>query len=403
MSSERELRDKKSVDYKKLHEGADAFDIETELTPVKTKKKGDRQELTSSKKKGDQQELVKASIEDSDDPVGDSASGADDTDEEESDEEVRKLEMELKRVKEERKQLQKQKKKEKLKKELEEQKKELQKEKEKEKGDVVKSKKKKKDMDDLTIDNLRKDVDVKVKAKSKVKKILELDSSDSTSDTSSSDDSSSSSSDEHDKKCKKRKSKSKKKSGIYDRPSDEVVKKQFWPQSKLQFEYAGSKMKFEDLEFNLFVAGELEIISSSKIDEKEKKGRIKLLKKIAYYFELYEWRGIKKLYAHIIRQIENGVADWAHDFSEVETPLLIKYVKGDQKGKYEQKKNVKRDDPVFYCSFFQRNKCSQSSSHHGKIKGVDRYLQHICATCYRKEGKKLSHPECSDACPLQRV
>jgi hypothetical protein len=42
---------------------------------------------------------------------------------------------------------------------------------------------------------------------------------------------------------------------------------------------------------------------------------------------LYEWKGIKKLYAHIIRQIENGLADWTHDFSEVETPLLIKYVK----------------------------------------------------------------------------
>jgi uncharacterized membrane protein (DUF106 family) len=51
---------------------------------------------------------------------------------------------------------------------------------------------------------------------------------------------------------KKYKSKSKRKSGIYDKPSDEVVKKQLWPQSKLQYEYAGSKMSFEDLEFNLF-------------------------------------------------------------------------------------------------------------------------------------------------------
>jgi hypothetical protein len=46
---------------------------------------------------------------------------------------------------------------------------------------------------------------------------------------------------------------------------------------------------------------------------------------------LYEWKGIKKLYAHIIRQIENGLADWTHDFSEVETPLLIKYAKIEQR------------------------------------------------------------------------
>jgi hypothetical protein len=44
---------------------------------------------------------------------------------------------------------------------------------------------------------------------------------------------------------------------------------------------------------------------------------------------LYEWKGLKKLYAHIIRQIENGLADWSKDFGEVETPLLIKYVKND--------------------------------------------------------------------------
>jgi hypothetical protein len=53
---------------------------------------------------------------------------------------------------------------------------------------------------------------------------------------------------------------------------------------------------------------------------------------------LYEWNGIKKLYAHIIRQIENGVATWKHDFSEVETPLLMKYVKSEQKSKIREKR-----------------------------------------------------------------
>jgi hypothetical protein len=52
--------------------------------------------------------------------------------------------------------------------------------------------------------------------------------------------------------------------------------------------------------------------TSQNILDEEKKGRIKLLKKISYFDELYEWKGIKKLYAHIIRQIENGLADWTH-------------------------------------------------------------------------------------------
>jgi hypothetical protein len=73
------------------------------------------------------------------------------------------------------------------------------------------------------------------------------------------------------------------------------VKKQLWPQSKLQFEYAGFEINFDDLEFNLFVAGELEMLSSSKISEVERIGRTKLLKRIAYFTELYEWKGLKKI------------------------------------------------------------------------------------------------------------
>ena len=177
------------------------------------------------------------------------------------------------------------------------------------------------------------------------------------------------------------------------------MKKQLWPPSKLQFEYAGSKINFDDLEFNLFVAGELEMLSSSKISEVEIIGRTKLLKRIAYFTELYEWKGLKKLYAHIIRQIENGLADWPKDFGEVETPLLIKYVKNDVKGRKsgdkfsEYKKNPKKEEStVFYCSRFQRKKYLHTSSHYGNIKGVERFLQHICATCYREDNKKVFHP-----------
>ena len=139
---------------------------------------------------------------------------------------------------------------------------------------------------------MRSDNVIKTKAKNKVKKILELESNDTDTDStysrsnrSSSDSpSSSSSSDNSVKKIKRYISNSKRESGIYDKPSDEVVEK--------QYEYAGSKMSFEDLELNLFLAGELEIISGNKISDKEKKGRIELLKKISYFYELYEWKGI---------------------------------------------------------------------------------------------------------------
>jgi hypothetical protein len=67
---------------------------------------------------------------------------------------------------------------------------------------------------------------------------------------------------------------------------------------------------------------------------------------------LYEWKGIKKLYAHIIRQIENGLADWTHDFSEVETPLLIKYVKIEQRGKQSEQRKLQKKMKTCFIALF---------------------------------------------------
>jgi hypothetical protein len=55
--------------------------------------------------------------------------------------------------------------------------------------------------------------------------------------------------------------------------------------------------------FNLFVAGEFEIISNKKIDEIEKISRIKLLKKISYYTELYEWKGKMVFFPYLFLHI----------------------------------------------------------------------------------------------------
>ncbi len=43
-----------------------------------------------------------------------------------------------------------------------------------------------------------------------------------------------------------------------------------------------------ELDFNLFMAGDLELISICT-NEAEKDGRIRLLKTIAYYSKIYEW------------------------------------------------------------------------------------------------------------------
>jgi len=60
--------------------------------------------------------------------------------------------------------------------------------------------------------------------------------------------------------------------------TDHVVNPQIWPQTNLQYEYVSKGVTFQQLDFKLFVAGELEIISSKNIGDKEKKARVALLK-----------------------------------------------------------------------------------------------------------------------------
>jgi hypothetical protein len=60
------------------------------------------------------------------------------------------------------------------------------------------------------------------------------------------------------------------KSGIDAKSSDAVRAPQVFPQSVLQYEYVNSDIKFRDLDFRLFVAGELEIIDSALIGEVER-------------------------------------------------------------------------------------------------------------------------------------
>ena len=79
------------------------------------------------------------------------------------------------------------------------------------------------------------------------------------------------------------------KAGIKAKASDSVRKSQRYPQAHLRFEYVSSNLSFEKLDINLFVAGEIEIISDKRTKEIEKNGRMELLKKIMYLSTSYEF------------------------------------------------------------------------------------------------------------------
>ena len=124
-----------------------------------------------------------------------------------------------------------------------------------------------------------------------------------------------SSSDSSDEKKKKM---NKKKSGIKAKASDSVKCPQKYPQAFLRYEFVSSNVTFEKLDLNLFVCGELEIISDKKTKQPEKSGRLKLLKKIMYNSSCYEFVTLKSFYAACLREIEVGNKTWEDDFSTME-------------------------------------------------------------------------------------
>ena len=213
-------------------------------------------------------------------------------------------------------------------------------------------------------------------------------------------------SDHSSKKKKKHKKHKSKKSGINAKASDRVKNPQKWPHSHLQFEHVNKQLKFDELNFQLFVAGELEIISDSDLSSTEKNGRVALLKKLVYYYATYEFKGLKAFYAAWLREIELGKKSWSDDSSYIENAILSKYLlKGSSKSKTSATKSLSSqqgqdDDRVWFCPLYQRNKCLKRSNHLDtfKNKGL-KLLQHICATCWIKDKKKLEHPECSSSCP----
>ena len=265
--------------------------------------------------------------------------------------------------------------------------------------------------DDIDINTLRKEKSLRDKARKELK-LLELlsdtetDSSESSSSSESYFDSSDESvSDSKKKKQKHKKKKKKKKSGINAKASDRVRNPQKWPHSHLQFEYVNKQVKYDELDFKLFVAGELEIISDPELSSAERSGRLTLLKKIVYYYSTYEFKGLKAFYAAWVREIEMGKKKWSDDSAQIETAILSKYVMKTSKFRASQSSATRKpdaqgsEDKIWFCQAYQRNKCPHKATHTDTFRGKLKLAQHICATCWQKDKQKLGHPECSSSCP----
>jgi hypothetical protein len=283
-------------------------------------------------------------------------------------------------------------------------------------------------MDLLTIKHLREMTGLRRRTRKEMAKLGVVSSESSTDNSASTTDNESTVSDSddggsglHSSSVKKHNRHSNKhtKSGITSKCSDSVKNRQKYPHSTLRFDFVNRNITFEKIDFNLFVAGELEIISSPKIREKEAKARLDLLKKLMYLNSSYDFSVVKSLYAAILREIELGHSNWGDDFHYVESAVLarhkvknfrnVDFVQLRPKPSFdlpqENSSTVGGEDyKIWFCNRYQRNKCPQKSSHVIALKGgKTRFAKHICATCWQTDRKELPHPECSTACPHASV
>lgn len=176
--------------------------------------------------------------------------------------------------------------------------------------------------------------------------------------------------------------------------SDKVKHPQIWPHSVLQYEFVSEHVSFKKLDLKMFLAGELEILTS-KISKSEFKGRFRFLKKIVYYSNIYDWNQLLHFYAAWLRRIEMGLNSWSDNPSQIENAMLA----NKSYKRKSDKEYFAKAEQIWWCSDFNNNKCSfQSLTHQKTVKGHMRLVRHICGSCWRKDKKQHQHPKTSTAC-----
>lgn len=189
-------------------------------------------------------------------------------------------------------------------------------------------------------------------------------------------------------------------SGMDAKASNVIKYPQLWPHVALQDEFLGSDLGFMDLDFYLYIAGELELVIPSTNDP-EARGRLWLARQGAYLLHHgYSWDFVRSAYTTILRKIELGILQWDSSFErEYQWFLSRSNTKPKFSKSSQPTKKPRSKTSTWFCKNFNYNNCPHSENHTETINGRPTLHEHICANCWLKEGTKLVHPSSSSACP----
>jgi len=191
------------------------------------------------------------------------------------------------------------------------------------------------------------------------------------------------------------------KSGKTARITTRVVNPQIWPHSELSLSYVSKDVGYDDLTIEEFVAGFTTIMSLPQTTALEGRARLQHLTRLMYLATQYEWSAVRDFHATVLLEIERGSLTWNDSFSHIEQQALIGRVKVRPLSSTTPKTNLDvKMSGVLFCRDFNKSKCQNHKDHYGVIKGVQKWVQHICAKCWTTNKKIERHSEYSTECPL---
>ena len=188
------------------------------------------------------------------------------------------------------------------------------------------------------------------------------------------------------------------------RSKDRVQKPQWWPHAALRGEFVTRDVAFSDLDFRLFVAGELEIVTTCKASVEQRIGRLQLLKQLAYLLGGYSWETLRGVYASIVSQIEQNNLKWSQWDTEFLPQIQWALVRAPSNAKKaSQSKNTtatkSAEEGTWFCREYNKGTCDKGDSHSGSHKGRKVTVSHICAKCWLTDHVKNKHSERDSSCP----
>ena len=217
------------------------------------------------------------------------------------------------------------------------------------------------------------------------------------------------------KKTKSKRRTKNRRSGKNESRSSYVKHPQRWANTQLALHFACTReKKLEELSIPEFCAGFLTILETSS--KNKLKDRMSHLKELMYLATKYQWRNVISYHAACLTEIERGHMAWGDNFQLLQsTTLAGGFLQqtsgagwggnggfGSRSGSQQSSGASNKEQGTFFCRFYQRGTCHQSSDHWGFFNNERRFMKHICGNCWLKQNKVELHPETSDDCPLKQ-